>query len=111
MPGNRVTVLLAGAGATGLTCAAFLADQKVTCLLVERHPDQLTGRAGTAWTQAAQTLDVTTHHLGIESLAAHGIGADGGLLVRPDGVVARRSTGKAPADLSKQAPDPARSLA
>lgn len=41
MSETRVPVLIAGAGVTGLTCAAFLAKHQVPCLVAERHPDLL----------------------------------------------------------------------
>jgi putative polyketide hydroxylase len=62
------------------------------------------GEGGAAWVAAAESvarrLDVPLHAYrfgvdldGSEGAAAHGIGSDGALLVRPDGFVAWRAIG------------------
>lgn len=68
-------VLIAGGGVVGLSSALFGAWHHLPCRLVERHPDLVRGRP----------------HAGRRA-AAHGIGADGALLVRPDGLVVWRTT-------------------
>jgi putative polyketide hydroxylase len=62
------------------------------------------GEGGAAWVAAAESVarrlgvPLHAHRFGVdlagsEGAAAHGIGADGALLVRPDGFVAWRATG------------------
>ena len=68
-------VLIAGGGVVGLSSALFGAWHHLPCRLVERDPDLCRGRP----------------HAGRRA-AAHGIGADGALLVRPDGLVVWRTT-------------------
>lgn len=63
-------VLIAGGGVVGLSSALFGAWHHLPCRLVERDPGLVRGRP----------------HAGRRA-AAHGIGADGALLVRPDGLV------------------------
>jgi hypothetical protein len=63
-------VLIVGGGLVGLSMSLFLAWRGVSSVLVEKHP--VAGR----WN------------------AAYGVGATGAVLVRPDGFVAWRSSGR-----------------
>ncbi|MFD2078086.1 2-polyprenyl-6-methoxyphenol hydroxylase [Actinopolymorpha cephalotaxi] len=97
-PGTRAPHVVAGRGGAEIS----------TLDLYGREFVLLAGPAGQAWTDAAEAVQaelgvrVTAYRFGADLTAAggperHGIGADGAVLVRPDGVVAWRSVA-APAD-------------
>jgi putative polyketide hydroxylase len=77
-------------------------DKLSTLDLYGRQPVLLAGAAGAGWTEAAERVadrlgvPLRAYRFGVELAgqdlaAAHGIGDDGALLVRPDGFVAWRS--------------------
>jgi putative polyketide hydroxylase len=81
-------------------------DKLSTLDLYGRQPVLLAGAGGAGWTAAAGRVaerlgvPVRAYRFGVELAghdlaAAHGIGDDGALLVRPDGFVAWRSPGVA----------------
>jgi 2-polyprenyl-6-methoxyphenol hydroxylase-like FAD-dependent oxidoreductase len=74
----------------------WLADGKSTVDLFGRGWVLLTGPDGEAWREAAGHTGVEAHSLG-EHADVYGIGPNGASLVRPDGIVAWRTTA-APAD-------------
>ena len=77
-------------------------DKLSTLDLYGRRPVLLAGAGGAGWTEAAERVadrlgvPLWAYRFGVELAgqdlaAAHGIGDDGALLVRPDGFVAWRS--------------------